>query len=377
MKKTKKLLGFFLTLAVTVGLLFANTSTAKAYSYSIRICLGNNENASFVSENVEEITEKLKESGITVHYYKMDDGENDSETLVFSGFDYDDTLTVDLNSLVNIEQKSDATNYYVKGLRMAGGSGDPEKDILSGGKNPTLNVIGEQTYVLAYGVGATVPYLVRYEDQKGNALADEEIQYGAVGEVIVVPAKAIAGYKAEHKFLTDSRGIQEPEKVTDAEGKETTVPKTVFTFKYKKYDPNTVYNEDVQYSTSYSETAENVNGGGTTYVRRNNGNGGGQAAGNAGGGNGGAAAADNAGGEAAGNAEQPVVEPTPEPEVYDIADEDVARAGGEPQDNLVRNMIVAIIIAIIAVLAILIALIVADRKRKAQIANTNRKDDNE
>ncbi len=376
MKKTKKLLGFFLTLAVTVGMLFANTSTAKAYSYSIRICLGNDENASFVSEYVDKITEDLKESGITVHYYKMDDGEIDNETLVFSGFDYGDTLAVDLNSLVNIEQKSDATNYYVKGLRMAGGSGDPEKDILSGGKNPTLNVIGEQTYVLAYGVGATVPYLVRYEDQKGNALADEEIQYGAVGEVIVVPAKAIAGYKAEHKFLTDSRGIQEPEKVTDAEGKETTVPKTVFTFKYNKYDPNTVYNEDVQYSTSYSETTETGNGGGTTYVRRNNGNGGGQG-GNAGGGN----AGQNAGGEAAGEAGDgepaPVVEPSPEPEVYDIADEDVARAGGEPQDNLVRNMIVAIIIAIVAVLAILIALIVADRKRKAQIANTNRKDDNE
>ncbi len=382
MKRTKKLLGLFLSLAVAVGLFISTPITADAaYTYKIKLSLGNNENASFEENTVSDLASK----GYTASLVKNSKGVE--RTLVIEGLGYDAQITVDLANYVKITvpdvpegEMSTATTYYVKGIKRAGS--DKVEDAWST-KAPYC-VEGDQTFVVAYGVGATVPYLIQYVDLDGNKLFDDEIEYGAKGEILKVPARYKKGYRSINpknhnqivNFLTNSAGLKDAKITTDENGnKVISEGATVFKFVYKKLDPSTIYNENTEYRNQYEEITSSGTEGGTQVIDRRGGNGGGQPAGNAGGGNAGGEAAGEGGG--AEPAPAPAVEPSPEPDTIDIDDEDVARAGGEPQDKLVRNMIVAIVIAIIAVLSILVALIVADRKRKAQIANTNRKDDNE
>lgn len=380
MKSVKKLLSILLSVMFVLSMAAINPAVVKAaehesYTYKVRIVLGGtgDEGAEFV-KNLGIITPKHEDGEKQVEVKLVDD----KTCIVISNLKYNDKLTIDPNQLVKIEPKErededgnkvQYQKYCVKGLRFAG-----QNDVYSAA---TFNVTYDETFVVAYGVGEIVPYIVNYVQKDGSPLPDPEHEgeyiksitgYALANEELYVSFRNVDGYKP-NTYQYHTKALKAP--TVDDEGVEHPFE---FTFYYSPKSWSSTVDETVevtQTSTVQGDpeyTYQTVNRG--TRVE-----GGG---GNAGGGNAAAGVDEgNAGGDAAGDAGQTVVDNDEPADVIDIDDEDVARAGGEPQDKLVRNMIVAIIIAIIAVLAILIALIVADRKRKAQIANTNRKDDNE
>ncbi len=364
MKYTKKLLGFFLTLAIVFGMVLSTPITAEAnYSYRVKISLGNNQNASFSEEYINELKGK----------YTIDEEKTTDRTLVIKDLAYSNSLELDAKKLITITANEDDTTYYVKGLRVAG-----SEALQGSGTDVTYQVTGDETLVVAYGVGTTVPYTIKYQDVDGNTLLEDEIRYGAVGEVLKVPARHFDGYKPDAFFKTNSAGLKAGVLKQDEEGKDYVEDGTEFVFKYKKYDPQIIYEEQVEYEYQYSTTTtETNNGGTTTVVRRNGGTAGNQQGGtrntnegNAGGNE------DNAGDNAAPEepaGDETIAEEETPLDVIDIDDEEVAKVG-ERKDTLVRNMIIAIIIAIIAVVSILIALYVANSKRKAQIVKSENKD---
>ena len=350
MKFSVKISGMLVAAAFST-LLFSSQSIqakADAYTYQVKISLGNNEDAYFDEAVVADLQSK----------YSVTASEDE---LVIDKLEYNDTLSLTADSLVKIkpDETTGQSKYYVSGLRVSGNDTVLKNDSLA-----NLAVTSDETYVVAYGVGSTIPYTVAYVDGDGNALLPEDTLYAAKGEVILVPAKHVNGYYPDALYRTASKGLKED---------------TVFTFVYSKYTGEVTYVEDTTYSSSteYGEPTYEYQ-----YTTRNGGNdnAGGQgnagrnAAGNAGNG---AAAGDNAGaGDAADGADEETAEEIVDDEVpldvIDIDDEQVALAGGT-KDPLVRNMIIGIIIAIIAILIVVFTLIVANKKRKTEIARVQDK----
>lgn len=372
MRNFKRNLGILLSLVFVLLAYFAFPITAEAgYTYRIKIALGNNENAYFDQEVVEQLKAKY-----TVEYpvTRQSDGKSINNQLIISNLAYDAKVTFDVDDLIKIDNANvdeNATQYYVKGLRTSGAN-----DVLhmTDKKEITFTVEGDETYVVAYGVGATIPYTVRYVDADGNQLLEDDTLYAAEGEIIYVPARHIDGYSPDAYYRTASKGLKKD---------------TTFTFKYTKGTAKTIYSEEevtvttdetVEGSPEYEYEYQYVDGGASTIINNNGtststihetvtGNGGvtnnrevtteGDNAGAGAGGDGNAAG--NADGDGAN-----ITDNTPR-DVIDIDDEDVALAGGT-RDTLVRNTIIGVIIAILAVIAILVTLYIADRKRKGEIA---------
>ena len=383
MKRFNKVLGLILTLIFTLGIFVYSPITAEAsYTYRIKLLLGNNEHAYFDETGVES----LRAAGYTVEYpvVRTTDSKKLTNQLIISGLGYNASVTFNVDSLIkidNTEAEANGTKYYVKGLRISGADDVLKTD---SSKNLTLNVTGDESYVVAYGVGATIPYTARYVDKDENQLLDDDTLYAAEGEIIFVPSRHISGYTPDAYFKTASKGLKKD---------------TVFTFVYTKGEPTIIYNEEIV----DVETTENVDGGteydyeyqyvdgGTTVVTT----GGGttsstvtetvttQEAGTV---NNRQETTDN-NANAAGEGDSQDAEPaqnndsttiadenTPT-DVVDIDDEETAKAGGE-RDKFIRNMIIGIIIAIIAIVSILVTLYVADKKRKRELVKVqNHKDE--
>ena len=369
MKNVKKYLGILLSLIFVISMFFVFPISAEAsYTYRIKIALGNNENAYFDEDVVKQLQTKYS---VEYPVTRKSDGKSITNQLIISGLEYDAKVTFDIDDLIKIKQSDTetGTQYYVKGLRVSG-----TDDVLkmSDTKEITFTVEGDETYVVAYGVGATIPYTVRYVDKDGNKLLEDDTLYAAEGEVIFVPARHVDGYSPDAYYRTASKGLKK---------------NTTFTFIYTKGTAKTVYSEDevtvttdetVEGSPEYEYEYQYVDGGSSTIFNNNgtststvhetvSGNGGTTnnrvevTGGNDAGDNGGAA--ENAGEEDATITDAPA-------DVIDIDDEDVARAGGT-KDKLVRNMIIGIIIAILAVISILVTLYIANRKRKQELAKVD------
>jgi len=366
MRKLNKVLGYALVTAFTFLLFLANTVTAKAdYTYRIKFSTGNNVNAYFDETVVDSLKATYGDANVELKITEK------TQQVTIKGLEYNTKVTVDVDELIKIN--GDATTgeekYYVKGIRITG-----QDDLVAADANKTvtLDVVGDETYIAAYGVGQVVSYTAKYQDEDGNSLFDDETMYAVKGEIVYVPARHISGYKPDAYYKTDSRGVSDGEE---------------FIFVYTKNESNIVYNYDYEYETltSYSTSGSTVDNGTTTVV--NNGgtstNGGNAVAGDNGGAGGAGGANAEAGeaeaGEAGAGAEQGQTiadEETPQ-DIIDIADDETAKAGGEKdaKDNFVRNMIIAIVFAIVAVIIILVTLYVASSKRKTEIAKNSKKDE--
>lgn len=384
MKAMKKILGLILTLAFVLTFAFNDTMTVEAnYTYRVQIILGGtvpedeNGNKIAIGTSGYETNEELASFDADVAASMGAKVSADGQVLEIDGLKYDDKLSIPFASLVKIgTSEEDTARYYAKGLRIAGGD-----DILKG-QSINVTVTGDESYVVAYGVGKTVSYKVRYVDKEtGEAMTQvsEDTYYGAVGEVVYVPARHIDGYYPDAIYKTNSAGLLSHTE-ENPEG-------TVFTFYYSKYSGGTVYTSDTVTTVTSSVQGEGsyeyqyVNRGGDTNIEGVQGNAGGNAGGgNAGGGNAGggnAGDADANAGDADQGGETTIADEETPQDIIDIDDEEVAKYG-ETKNTLVRNMIISIIIAIIAVLIILFALLVAQKKRKAAIiARLNKKDEDE
>ena len=359
MKKAKKLLGLILTFVFVLTLANLNPNVAKAesYTYQVKILIGNNEDASFISEGVDSLKAKYGDERVSVK----------DDVLTIKELEYGEEIDIRVDQLIQISPnaKTGNTKYYLSGLRVSGGDAivtQATKDA-DGNRAVTLNgtVEGDEDYVVAYGVGSTIPYTVRYVDADGNALAPDDIYWGTPGEIVLVPARHIDNYYPDALYRTTSAGLKE---------------NTVFTFQYTKNNGRVVYIDETTYSsdTVYGEPVyeyQYVNRGTRTVD-------GGRNTRPAAGGNGAAnAGEDNAeAGDGNDGADETTIEDEQTPlDVIDIDDPDTAKHGETAKDNFRRNMIIGILIAIIAVVIILIALLVANKKRKAVIAKSVKKED--
>lgn len=176
MKRMKQIASLILTFAfIFAGWLsvmdVASAAESEGYTYTIKIILGGtgDEGASFV--------------------------DTDSDCLKYSGYKYGDTFSFNPKDKVIItpkKVKDDAGNettlskYYVKGMRRSGA----DESIAES----AFKVTKDETFVIAYGVGAVVPYTVRFVDNAGNALLEDATYYGAEGELVSVPSRYIDGY---------------------------------------------------------------------------------------------------------------------------------------------------------------------------------------
>lgn len=364
MKKAKKLLGLILTFVFVLTLANLNPNVAKAesYTYQVKILIGNNEDASFISEGVDSLKAKYGDERVSVK----------DDVLTIKELEYGEEIDIRVDQLIRISPNAETgnTKYYLSGLRVSGGDTivtQATKDA-DGNRAVTLNgtVEGDEDYVVAYGVGSTIPYTVRYVDADGNALAQDDIYWGTPGEIVLVPARHIDNYYPDALYRTTSAGLKE---------------NTVFTFQYTKNNGRVVYIDETTYSsdTVYGEPVyeyqyvnrgtRTADGGRTTRPAAGGGNG----AANAEGDNADADAGDDNGDA---GADETTIEDEQTPlDVIDIDDPDTAKHGETAKDNFRRNMIIGILIAIIAVVIILIALLVANKKRKAVIAKVEEKKD--
>ncbi|SOB96431.1 hypothetical protein [Pseudobutyrivibrio ruminis] len=340
------------------------TTEAPTYTYRIKISLGNNEKAYFDDAAVAKLNETYKVS-------------KSGRNLIISGLKYGKDVEFNFTELIKVNVDNSETNtskYYVKGLRVAG-SDDLVKDT---NKDVTLHVVGDESYVVAYGVGNIIPYTVRYVDEDANELLPDETLYAAEGEVVYVPARHIKGYVPDYYYRTASKGLKKD---------------TVFTFEYHKRvigeeteviekteESSSTIEGDPEYEYEYEyidggSTGTTTGGGNTTVTRQNNGGNGGTVNNRADAGDGDGAG--DAGAGAAGNDGGETIEDDNTPGgILDIDDEEVAKAGGT-RDTLIRNMIIGIIIAIIAVASILVTLYIANKKRKQELVKVEKHDDNE
>lgn len=288
------------------------------YTYTVTFYAGNQ--GSFNSAAVQV------DNSSTGSSYQVD---GTGGSIRVTGLRYGDSVTVNAQS--GMVTLNDNTKYYVRGIRE---SGRDNNAVGSG----AFEVKSDREYVVAYGIrGNMVPYVVNYQDASGNALAESQTFYGAVGDQPVVAFQYIENYQPQAYNLTKTLSSNEAE--------------NVFTF---------VYQPILTAGTGTTETAGTT--GGTAAEG---------AAGTAGAeGTAGTAGGTEAGAENAGANEGRVVEDTETPqELINLDDEETPLANIDDLDKNERpagNMPWLIIIAIAAVLALAVLAVYIWKKRLKQ-----------
>ena len=348
MKNIKRIGCSFLILALMLSFIITNPIIAKAdYTYRINIVLGGTgeENASFINDWGAGLSVASEKAVVKI--------SGDKTVITIEGLDYNDEIIINPKSIVAINKTEDSySKYYVKGIRRSGADAAPTKS--------AFVVTQDDSYVIAYGVGATVPYTVSYKDVGGNKLLETETFYAAEGEEIYIPYRYVDGYTPNTYNLHCS----------------SVKANQAFEFIYTKGTAGGVINE------TRTET-ENISGG-TTYstvegapeyvyqtipserqqgVVNNRNTGGGQGEQDADSNEGG-----NAGGGAGGQNSEGIEDgetPTGIPDVIDITDEEVAKGIDEEafKDNLIRY---AIVLALIGIMAIIVVIVLSIKNRRSE-----------
>ena len=366
MKLYKRLLGAFLTFVFVLTTFTVQPITAKAYNYTINIMLAcsGDEGAEYIP-----LSEMISSKTLSLSNGKADIQGN---TLKLTGLNYGDKVSFNPQAAIKLKEDS---KYYVKGMRIAG-----TNNVLAAG---AFDVFEDQTYVIAYGVGDIVPYIVHYVDKNGNKLLEDTTYYSAAGEAVYIPYKHIDGYaplKASCNY-DDKLTFAYPNAYNipvkhlpelDKDGKP-----AEYTFMYSKGgETNVITNEveitetttsigEVSYTFLANKSSAQNAAKTANRTRRNGGSGHGhgdsdEADGN---GNGNGAAEDD---ELA--VENDESDDTASDDLIEIDDEATAKAGGEKSD-FTRNMIIAFIIALLAILVILVALYIAEKKKRIRHKN--------
>ena len=182
MKLIRILGSSFLTLALVTGLFITTGFESQAaYSYEVSFILGGtkDEGASFNSDLSSGLSVVSDTAKVEVL----------ADRIVVSELQYNDEIVFNPKSAVAIANEDATTpaKYYVKGVRRSGSNDASTKS--------AFFVTQDDSYVIAYGVGAAVPYEVRYVDGAGNALAESATYYGVLGEELYIPYRYIDGYE--------------------------------------------------------------------------------------------------------------------------------------------------------------------------------------
>ena len=205
MKMWKKVLTFVLTAALLVALPTGNVFAAEkeSYKYTITFYSGNQGDFSGVAGlSVDNANAVISQTG---------------EKITISGLNAGDIVSYNAQAGVNLDATS---KYYVQGVRLSGRDNDTVAASV-------FRVDRDTDYVVAYGIkGNQTSYVVNYQDENGNALAESEVFYGNVGDKPVVAYKYIDGYVPQAVGLTKTLSEN--------------VAENVFTFVYEEAPTPTI-----------------------------------------------------------------------------------------------------------------------------------------
>ncbi len=333
MKKLNLLFGINLILTLALSLIIPCTARAESYTYSINIVLGGTEEvgADFLTDMSNYLTIMSGENSVA-------NAKVVGDTIKISGLNYNDQISFNPKGAVSVAPQ-EGKSYYVKGMRVSGSN-----DVVSAS---TFTVTKDNSYVIAYGVGAVVPYTVKYLDEAGNQLLETATYYGALGDEVYVPYRFIDGY-VPNAYNIHAASLKENQE---------------FVFTYKKGTGSaagTVYNTNTvtSYGTVQGENEIQYQivqvGGGEGVVNNRQDDGAAAAAGGQGG-----QGQNEAGAEGAGADETTSIEDTETPmgveDVIEIDEEEVAKSIDSDiiYDTYKRYAFVVAIIGSILVLTII------------------------
>ena len=341
MKNIKRIGCSFLMIVFMLSFMIANPIIAKAdYTYKINIVLGGTgeENASFTTDWSSGLS--VSSEGAVVKI------SSDKTVITISGLAYNDEIVINPKSIVKITASDDSySKYYVKGIRRSGADAAPTKSAFA--------VTKDDSYVIAYGVGAVVPYTVSYKDTAGTKLLETETFYAAEGEEIYIPYRYVSGYtpNAYNLHCKSVKANQAFEFVyTKGTGGGGVINETR-TETENISDGTTV--TTVQGSPEYVyQTVSGPRQQGTINNRAAGGGQGGQGGqaeggGNAGGGN----------GDQNGESIEDANTPTGPQDVIDIEDEEVAKGITDEEGFMNNIMRYAMILTLIGILAIILVIV--------------------
>lgn len=136
--------------------------------------------------------------------YQIEETEAGGGQIRITGLEYGDRVMVSAQSCVSLTEDS---KYYVSGIRESG------RDNNTVGSSAFL-VDSDREYVAAYGIkGNMVAYVVNYQDEEGNALAESQTFYGTVGDQPVVAFQYFENYQPQAYNLTKTLSDNEAENV--------------------------------------------------------------------------------------------------------------------------------------------------------------------
>lgn len=180
MKKVKRLgTSFGMILIMACMMIAISTKAEAAYTYKVSFVIGGTEDvgASFIPDYDLYLKISNPDAKVTVA----------DDCVTVTNLQYNDEIVFNPKDGVKIDKTdSESAKYYVKGCRRSGSNDASSKSAFA--------VTKDDSYVIAYGVGAVVPYEVRYLDAGNNTLAESVTYYGALGEEVYVPYKYIEGY---------------------------------------------------------------------------------------------------------------------------------------------------------------------------------------
>lgn len=181
MKRMKKLTSLILTLAFAYTAMFSFSTVAKAaYTYRVNIILGGTgeEGSAFLPG----FGDKLSADGKTLTFENLEYGDQ----FIFNP---KDAVAITPQEKTNEDgTKVTYSKYYVKGFRKSGDNNLSKS---------AFKITGDETFVIAYGVGEVVPYTVNFVDKAGNKLLESATYYGAAGEEVYVPYRYVDGYQLD------------------------------------------------------------------------------------------------------------------------------------------------------------------------------------
>lgn len=195
MYRMRKYLAFLSFLCLTLWLFGARCHAEEGYTYTVTFYPGNH--GIFGGTGGVYVGSK-NASGISVSM--------EGEAIKVRGLKSGDMVSLDaaLSGAVVLEENS---RYYVKGIRLSGRDNNTVD-------TSAFRVEGDRDYVVAYGIrGDMTSYVVNYQDEAGNALAESRTYYGNVGDKPVVAFLYVEGYEPMAYNLTKTLSSNEVENV--------------------------------------------------------------------------------------------------------------------------------------------------------------------
>lgn len=169
----------------------------KSYTYTITLYAG--KQGVFSENNGVRVDNHMTGSS-----YQIGQPEQGGGQIRITGLEYGDMVMVSAQSCVSLSEDS---RYYVSGIRQSG------RDNNTVGSSAFF-VDSDREYVTAYGIkGNMVSYVVNYQDEEGNALAESQTFYGTVGDQPVVAFQYFENYQPQAYNLMKTLSSNEAENV--------------------------------------------------------------------------------------------------------------------------------------------------------------------